>query len=169
MEVEDAATCKKDILTYLKVESRAEAKLLKDISTEIKDSKYDLFMVDLINKIANVLGFEERDRDLYLKYIASLEKYYESAGTYEFLYQRLIHSITEDNWSEIYRLGEILGTYALLTDDYYEKMFESINISSQGIVCVVGGEDQTATFRQFFDEELENILSKGKVKEKSKK
>ncbi len=81
MEVEDAATCKKDILTYLKVESRAEAKLLKDISTEIKDSKYDLFMVDLINKIANVLGFEERDRDLYLKYIASLEKYYESAGT----------------------------------------------------------------------------------------
>ena len=99
--------------------------------------------------------------------IDALEKYGESIGTYEFLYRRLIASVNDDNWNDIYRLAEYMGDYVLKTDNYYDKVREGIQISYSGFNFMVGGEDETKEFRTFFDQELYKILSKGHGKEKS--
>ena len=83
---------------------------------------------------------------------------------YELLYQRLLFNITDDNYLDIYRLGSFMGQQILEVDNYYDLVLESLQLSYQGITCIPGGEDNTEAFREFFEDELGKILSKGKEK-----
>ena len=80
-----------------------------------------------------------------------------------------ISSLTEDNWHELYVLGEFMGNKFLQTDNYYTRVIQSIEVSYEGIMCVAGGEDETPTFREVFEEELAKIISNNKEKVKSKR
>lgn len=167
LEVEDVAECKEDVLTYLEGEATALGKSYGEIASSIFRNKIYVNLWRVGSVVLDLLGFDCVDEYYFLRDIDALEKYGESIGTYEFLYRRLIASINDDNWYDIYRLAEFMGDYVLKTDNYYDKVRDGIQISYSGFNFMVGGEDETKEFRTFFDQELNNILSKGYVKEKS--
>lgn len=167
LEVENVAECKEDILSYLEGEATALGKSYDEICGAVFRNKIYVRLWRLGSFILDSLGFDCVDENYFLRDIDALEKYGESIGTYEFLYRRLIASLNDDNWNDIYRLAEFMGDYVLKTDNYYDKVREGIQISYSGFNFMVGGEDETKEFRTFFDQELNKILSKGHVKEKS--
>lgn len=167
-EVDGEVTSYEDMVKYLKSELSDMAYSYKHVVNSIWHDTFELYKTRALNSLFSILGFEEDPEEYLVKDIEALKLYGESIGVYEFLYQRLRASLTEDNWHDIYVLGEFMGNKFLQTDNYYTRVIQSIEVSYEGIMCVAGGEDETPLFREVFEEELNKILSKGKEKVKSK-
>lgn len=162
----DDVTCCEELVEYLKCEDLELISCYKFVLTSIRHDTFDLHKTRVLNCLFGILGFEDLDDTYLVKDIETLKKFGESIGIYELLYQRLIASVTEDNWHDVHVLAEFTGNNFIKTYDYYTRVIESIEISCQGIVCMVGGEDETPIFREVFEEEFKNILSIGNEKVK---
>lgn len=163
-EVEEEATCRSDIVQYLESEVENIGDIYKDVTRAIWQDTIELGIVRCVNWVCNLLGIEEQSTCFLEEDIATLIRFRDSIDVYIGLYQRLIDSVTDDNWSDIGVLAEFTGNKFLETDDYYDKAIGCIMTSAQGITCSVGGEDETAIVKGVFDEALGNILAKGKEK-----
>ena len=162
-EVDCVPECKDDVVDYFEEVADGLAYTYKSIINAKRYDRFNLF----VNSFLSFWGLPTEDSDRYFWIdIDILKKYGDAVGTYEFLYQRLLASITDDNWLDIYRLGSFMENKSIATDNYYKRVFESMAVSYQGIMCIAGGEDETSVFRELFEEELKVILSKGNEKVK---
>ncbi len=166
-EVDGEVTCYEDMIEYLKQEAKDLGFTYRHIVNSIWHDSFELYKTKAMNVLFELVGFEVESEEYLVKDIEALKLYGESIGVYEFLYQRLLASLTEDNWRDIYGLAEFMGNKFVETDKYYTRVIESIEISYQGIMCVAGGEDETPLFREVFEEGLNNILCKGMEKTKN--
>lgn len=97
-EVGCVPNSKEELADYLEEVAAGLAYTYKSIINAKRDDRFSLF----INKFISFLGFSTDDSEKYFHMdIEVLEKYGESVGTYEFLYQRLLANITEDNQDKI--------------------------------------------------------------------
>lgn len=160
-EEDMSSVCRDDVKAYLECEDLETQYNYRGILKAIKSDEVSLFF----ERILTSLGLSDEVEQYYLSEdIEILSSYKESVMVYELLYQRLLFNITDDNYLDIYRLGSFMGQQILEVDNYYDLVLESLQLSYQGITCIPGGEDNTEAFREFFEDELGKILSKGKEK-----
>lgn len=167
-KVDDEVTCYEDTVKYLKAEASDMAYSYRHVVNSIWHDTFELYKTRALNSLFGMFGFEEESEEYLVKDIEALRLFGNSIGVYEFLYQRLLASVTEDNWHDIYVLGEFMGDKYLQTDNYYTRVIQSIEVSYEGFMCVAGGEDETLLFREVFDEALEKILAREKKKQKNR-
>lgn len=157
LEPEENLTSKEEVLNYWDGEMTILTILHRSINTALFKDKIDLFLATYI------FGESEEKQECLYRDVEILKRYSSSISTYKSLYRRLISNINDDNFHDIYCLGQFLGEKGNLLFQHYNRELAGVECACKGMNVTFNVEDETPIVRGFFEEELAKITAKGKT------
>lgn len=161
LEPKDKITNKSFVLNYLNGEVSLLSSSLRNIKTAIMTDKVNLALAPYKNIIFGIFDMEEVSSEFLCMDIDVLERYVSATLIYRDFFQRLIDNINDDNFHDIYCLGQFLSGKDDCLADHFKEELNYVCYQGQGLTTYIETEDDTEVVKTFFDEELAKITANG--------